>query len=305
MTELNKKNPLVSVVIPCYNHQDYIKECIQSIINQDYNNIELLIIDDGSTDKSAKVIKEMSDICRERFIRFEFISRANIGLCNTLNQALSWCEGEYFSAVASDDVWLPFKIKKQVKYLETHLEVVAVFGGIVLIDEDSKTIRKIQKSGSFEFKDILLNKYFLPTPTALIRSAELKAIGYDPTIKVEDWNMWLKISKPNKVKLVSLKDIFAKYRQHQDNMSGNAEMMHTEGLKILAQFSDDVDYKQAIAEHELAISATLALKNKQKAIHHFITYLKTHKYSSRALPVLIKIIIPRIMLNKIYQINNA
>ncbi|MCD2506173.1 glycosyltransferase family A protein, partial [Staphylococcus aureus] len=73
------------------------------MIDQDYENIELIIIDDGSKDNSVIKIQEMVECCKQRFTRFEFRSRANIGLSATLNEALEWCEGEYFSALASDD----------------------------------------------------------------------------------------------------------------------------------------------------------------------------------------------------------
>jgi alpha-1,3-rhamnosyltransferase len=295
MNEALKLSPLVSVVIPCYNHARYVKECVMSVIDQDFKNIELIIIDDGSKDASVQVIEELRGACEARFSRFEFIHRENRGLCNTLNQALEWCEGEYYAALASDDIWLPMKLTTQVGYLEAHPEVVAVFGGITLIDEHGDILRKVEKPGSFGFKDILLNHYFLPAPTALVRRDKLQEIGYDPLIKIEDWNMWLKLAKPHR-QLVSLKESVTLYRQHQHNISGDAEMMHEEGVKILAQFSDDADYQQAVAEHDLAVSSMLAFKEKRKAIRYFLAYLRAHRYSSRALPVLIKILIPSFFL---------
>jgi alpha-1,3-rhamnosyltransferase len=295
MSEASKHSSLVSVVIPCYNHARYLKECIMSVIAQDFRNIELIIIDDGSKDASVQVIDEMRGACEARFTRFEFIPRENRGLCNTLNQALEWCEGEYYAALASDDIWLPFKLRTQVEYLKAHPEVVAVFGGITLIDERGVILRKVEKPGSFGFKDIFLNRYFLPAPTALVRRKELQEIGYDPLIKIEDWNMWLKLAKPHG-QLVSLRESVTFYRQHQHNISGDAEMMHEEGVKILAQFSDDTDYQQAVAEHDLAVSSMLAFKEKTKAVRYFLAYLRAHRYSSRALPVLIKILIPSFFL---------
>ena len=151
MNEVRKPSALVSVVIPCYNHARYVKECIKSVIDQDFKNIELIIIDDGSKDASVQVIEEMRGACEARFARFEFIHRENKGVCNTLNQALEWCQGEYYAALASDDVWLTFKLKTQVEYLETHPEVVAVFGGVTLIDEHGNILRKVEKAGSFVF----------------------------------------------------------------------------------------------------------------------------------------------------------
>jgi alpha-1,3-rhamnosyltransferase len=295
MSEINEKNPLVSVVVPCYNHEGYVKECIQSIIDQSYKNIELIVIDDGSKDASVAVIEGLRGACEERFTRFEFNSRENRGLCNTLNQALDWCQGEYFAAIASDDQWLPFKTEKQVEYLELHPKVIAVFGGVILIDENGSFIRKVEKTGSFEFRDILLNKHFLPAPTALVRRLELQAIGYDPSIKIEDWNVWLKLSKYNEARLDSLGDAVALYRKHQSNMSGDAEMMHEQGMKILAQFADDANYKQAVAEYELAMSAALAFQDKRRSVRFYFAYLNTLRYSPRAFPVLIKILTPTVL----------
>lgn len=72
---LEKENPLVSIVIPCYNHAQFVQESIQSVIDQDYKNIELIIIDDGSKDNSIDVIKEMIPVCEERFTRFKALSK--------------------------------------------------------------------------------------------------------------------------------------------------------------------------------------------------------------------------------------
>lgn len=289
---MNITYPLVSVVIPSYNHESYVKECINGVVNQSYRNIELIIIDDGSNDDSVRKIEEMRSICEKRFVRFEFVHRENRGLCQTLNQALKWCKGKYYAAVASDDVFLNFKIEKQVSYLEVNPNTTAVFGGVILIDKNGNILRKVERPGSFGFKDIFLNRYFLPAPTALIRRTELEAIGYDPAMKIEDWNLWLKLTKKNMTKLVTLKESVTMYRQHQDNMSGNSKMVYEEGLKILNQFTDDLDYKQAVAEFELSVSSILAFNDKRNALHHFLTYLKADQYSGRAVTVLLKILIP-------------
>lgn len=84
MNEKNEDQPLVSVVIPCYNHEQFVQEAIQSVIDQDYTNIELLIIDDGSKDSSAEKIEKLIAVCKQRFNRFEFKSRANKGISATL-----------------------------------------------------------------------------------------------------------------------------------------------------------------------------------------------------------------------------
>ena len=94
--------PLVSCIIPSYNHGHYISECIEGLIQQRYENIELLIIDDGSTDDSKDIIETLKKDCLTRFSRFEIIHQKNQGLPVTLNRALTWSEGQYFSA----QMWL-------------------------------------------------------------------------------------------------------------------------------------------------------------------------------------------------------
>ena len=84
--------PLVSVVVPCYNHEKYVKETIESIVNQTYKNIELIVIDDGSKDNSVKVIQELADK-----YGFTFIHRPNKGLSATLNEGIRLSKGKYFN----------------------------------------------------------------------------------------------------------------------------------------------------------------------------------------------------------------
>jgi len=119
--------PLVSIAIPCYNHARYIRQCIESAIAQDYDNIELIIIDDGSSDDSVRVIEQLLPACRERFNNFEFRSRPNKGISATSNEALQWLSGKYFAALDSDDILMPEKISRLVPVLEAEPELAGVF----------------------------------------------------------------------------------------------------------------------------------------------------------------------------------
>ena len=143
--KMNKQKPLVSVVIPCYNHEKFVQDCIQSVINQTYENIELIIIDDGSKDGSVEKIQEMIPICKQRFIRFEFRYRPNKGLSATLNEALEWCHGKYFSAIASDDMLLAEKLMVQVPILEADDACKGVFGNMILINDQNEECGEIIK----------------------------------------------------------------------------------------------------------------------------------------------------------------
>ena len=119
---MNQDNmPLVTAVIPVYNHEKYVVESIRSILNQTYQNIELIVINDGSKDRSHQMILPLVEECRQRFVRFEYINRENIGLTATLNQALAWATGDYLSA--PPPTMSP--CRKRSKCLSTHWKLKA------------------------------------------------------------------------------------------------------------------------------------------------------------------------------------
>jgi alpha-1,3-rhamnosyltransferase len=237
--------PLVTVVIPSYNHEYFIQDCINSIINQDYQNIELIIIDDGSTDQSVKKIEQLIEHCMHRFTRFEFRNRPNKGLCNTLNEALVWAKGDFFSVLASDDMIMPDKISIQVDYLMKNEKSVAVFGGMKVIDADGKVIgQRVKKYKKFYFRDILMHKHRLPAPTQLIRKSILdKTAGFNANLKIEDWDMWLKLSQFGT--LDYLPQIFSLYRNHDDNTMKKLNLISQERMKIINFYQNSPYYTRA------------------------------------------------------------
>lgn len=243
---MHSSQPLVSVVIPCYNHEQFVQDSIQSVIDQTYENIELIIIDDGSKDSSVDKIKEMVEICEQGFVRFEFRSRPNKGLSATLNEALEWCQGKYFSVIASDDMMLPKKTKTQVDFLEKNINYVAVFGGVTLIDENNKKIKNDIGGGKeYSFKEIILHQYNIPAPTQMIRLNVVKELGgYNPDIFIEDWYMWLKISKFGGV--YALSEILCLYRKHIHNSSSNLSKMHEGRIAVLEEFKDSYYYAESL-----------------------------------------------------------
>lgn len=122
----------VSIILPCYNHEKYIKACILSVLNQSYSNFELLVADDCSQDHSWDIINEINDP-RMKKIRFE----SNIGTVQTLNYLLSKCDGDYIAVIGSDDYWQPDKLSKQLKYMELHNKCGACFSWAKIVDENN------------------------------------------------------------------------------------------------------------------------------------------------------------------------
>lgn len=267
------ESPLVSVVIPCYNHEEFVQDCIQSVIDQTYQNIELIIIDDGSSDGSVAKIQEMSELCQKRFTNFEFRFRPNKGLCATLNEALEWCEGTFYSALGSDDKILPNKIDIQVDFLKKNKKYIAVFGGVDLIDNNDKLIGHwLYEEKKYTFKDIFLHTHNLPAPTALMKIEAVKVVGgYKSGMIIEDWYMWLKLSKIGDI--YYLPKIFARYRFHETNLSKNLDKMHKGRFQVIDSFKNEDQYKLARLNVEWMNASEFLRVNRVEAIKGYLKIL--------------------------------
>lgn len=243
--------PLVSVVIPSYNHEKYIQQSIQSVIDQTYANIELIVIDDGSQDHSVARIEAMREQCEQRFVRFMFISRENRGLSKTLNQGIELAQGEFFSVVASDDVMLPEKTHIQLQHILQDAKMVAICGAHQLIDDEGKvTKEKVNATyREFTFQEIFFHEHDLPASSQLIRLPELKAIGgYNENTKIEDWDLWLRLTEQDMC-LVYIPDIIVGYRMHDSNLSNDKSLMFDEVFKIVQRYQHMSGY--AYAEYKV------------------------------------------------------
>ena len=130
--------PKVSVIIPAYNHEKYVGATIESILNQTYKNIELIIIDDGSRDKTWDVISSYEKQCEERLAGFVFKRQENSGTCVTLSRLTSHATGKYVFFIASDDIAACESVKLFVKFLEQNDEYVLVVGENAIIDEEGR-----------------------------------------------------------------------------------------------------------------------------------------------------------------------
>lgn len=269
---MEKNNqPLVSVVIPCYNHEQFVQDCIQSVIDQTYENIELIIIDDGSKDNSIQKIQEKITVCEKRFVNFKFIYRKNKGLCATLNEAISLCSGKYLSLIASDDQMLPEKTSIQVEYMNSDSNIIAHMGGVYWIDEDSKIIKKISaKNKNYKFNEVFLLKHDLNVCTQMLRSDFIKSVGGYPTnFVIEDWYMWLKILESDKNKVMSVDKILCKYRKHKNNSINNGYFIYHGLLQIALQYDKNQFFFKSISQIRWRYIAAKIISNKSEGAIFF------------------------------------
>ncbi len=244
---IQEHRPLVTVVLPVYNHEKYVVESIQSILDQTYRNVELIIINDGSKDRSHEMILTLVDECEQRFVRFEYVDRENKGLSATLNEALTIAKGKYFAVLASDDVALSDKTEVLVCALEEKgMTFAAAFGNALFIDDQGRRIRLDKlghisevpgfenfiefylqnrcldyKGEQFGTYETLIAGNYLPAMSNIVRTAALLEIGgWTPGNIVEDWEMWLKLSKS--FKFLYVDQPVALYRRHELNISNTA-----------------------------------------------------------------------------------
>lgn len=248
---MNTKDfPLVSVLIPAYNHENYIQETIDSIINQTYPNIELIILDDGSKDKTLEKITELKPKCENRFVKIHFETKQNEGTCMTLNKLLKLSSGEFVYIIASDDLAKPQAIEKEVKFLQDNPDYALTVGDNEYVDSMDKQIFRTQKAFTSNIKNAkyktvkeflssklkidflsddfgsyktLYKENYIPNGY-LIRKNIFETIGnFTKNAPLEDFWLMLQLSKYKKMKYID--EILFSYRIHDTNTIGNSTRM--------------------------------------------------------------------------------
>jgi len=241
---MTKNNPLVTVIIPSYNHEKFVTKAIESVVKQTYKNIELIVIDDGSKDHSVKKILEL-----KKWYPFKFIARENKGLANTLNQAIKLAKGLYITVLASDDYYLPKRIQHAIKHLNLLLkEVVAVYSDGYIVAADERKICLFSNAyprpliGSAY--NNLLHENWIPAMGITYRANVLKKIMYDKRFIIEDWILHLRVFKNKHYKIHFYNELDFCYRRHQNNISKEGDLME-EQLKLMqSSFKDFGDFMQ-------------------------------------------------------------
>jgi glycosyltransferase involved in cell wall biosynthesis len=195
------KTPLVTVICTAFNHEDYIHAALASVVAQTYQNIELIVIDNGSTDAT---LRKIDDFCQQHPNVRRIANAWNKGLCAAFNQGFFQSNGKYLIDLSGDDVLLPHRIKKQVAYFEQLPERYGViFSNAQYVNEageglhfhypiDAKGRATRPVPSGDVYKDIL-DHYFICTPTMMIRRSVMEALGgYDESLCYEDFDFWVR-----------------------------------------------------------------------------------------------------------------
>ena len=228
------KSPKVSVVTPAYNAENTIAESIQSVINQTFSDFDMIIIDDGSTDRTAEIIKSIED-SRIRYIYQDNAERAaarNLGIQNA--------KGRYIAFLDADDFWVEDKLEKQITLFRKNPELGLVYSDLYLFDDQSKeiitkysNIRKLYK-GRVALRE-MLTENFIQSPTPIVRREVFEQVGNFDVCLVprEDIEMWVRIVARYPIDYVNKP--LAMYRIHKNSTTwkNKPELLFDRTIKML------------------------------------------------------------------------
>jgi glycosyltransferase involved in cell wall biosynthesis len=234
--------PLASVAVPAYNHARYIGACLESVRSQSYPELELMVVDDGSSDGTGEVVQRFIQEHGSRFRRVELIRQDNRGVSAASNRAIAACRGEWVHLLGSDDLLYPHKVEAQWRAIQDWGDerLVLVYADADLVDEDGTAIPKIAGARPPAGPDpqaylslVLGNP--IPNPTvALHRERFVSMGGFDESRQLEDWDCWLRLA--TRYALARVPERLAAYRRHGANASLRQAMMLQESWIILGRF---------------------------------------------------------------------
>lgn len=214
-----KDKPLVSVFIPVYNAEKYIVEAVESVVNQNYENIELVISDDASKDNTPRILEKLFEKYPSKIKLF--LQEKNLGITKNCNFIFQHCKGKYIAFYAGDDKMLPNKISKQVEVLENNLDVAICGTTTSIINDNSKEIDVVKAiykktSNIYSIKDLIKSgNSLVPTCSYMTRSEYIPKHGYDYRLPVaSDSLFWYHIAARGDIYIIDEK--LSAYRKHSE-----------------------------------------------------------------------------------------
>lgn len=204
--------PLVSIVIPAYNHQRFLREAIDSVLNQSYPAVELIVLNDGSTDDTESVLHSYPEG------QFFWETQPNRGQSATLNRGWAMSHGDILSYLSADDVLNTQAVSRAVQHLLDQPATAAVYSDFMLISEASRVLRQI-RAPEFSYYDLLVKAICQPGPGAFFRKkAYEQAGGWDVSLRqMPDLDFWLRIGLAGEIRRIP--EVLSGFRVHDDSQT--------------------------------------------------------------------------------------
>ncbi len=235
------KYPLVSVIIPVYNSEKYVDEAIHSILNQTYQNIEIIVIDDGSTDESKKVVKRIQS---SKIIYVE--NEQNIGVSATRNKGFELANGKYIALMDADDISVPNRLERQVEFLENNSKYGVVSSYYEQFTNYPFYTKKRIKKTPLDTEIIHVSLLFTNVvcgAASMIRTETLKKnnIKFDTSLQMaEDFDLWKRLSFV--ARIANLDEVLYKYRIHKNNSMKKMVILDRDFIKVIVRSFDHFNF---------------------------------------------------------------
>lgn len=220
----------ISVVMPVYNCEKYLKEAIDSVINQTYSNLELIIIDDCSTDNSVNIINSYHD---ERIILIR--NDKNLGIAKTLNKGIEISKGKYLARMDADDICYLHRLEIQYNFMENNLDIGMCGSSVEVFTESNTNIHECPV-GDDEIKVLQMFNTAFAHPSVMIRKNILDKydLRYDDFYEgMEDYELWIRMSQITK--LANIKEVLLKYRSHSGQVTKKVSSLQCQRMKIIKE----------------------------------------------------------------------
>ncbi len=283
---MHDQHPKVSVVIPTYNRAHLISRAIQSVLDQTYQDLEIIIVDDGSTDNTEEIVKSFKDE-RIRFIRYD----KNKGASAARNTGIRASKGEYIAFQDSDDEWFPDKLEQQMKVFRiSPPEIGVVYSGFYRIEADKKIYVPsdfiTQKEGNIHNE--LLKGNFVGTPAVLIKKECFENTKYfDENLPaLEDWELWIEISKHYVFKYVN-KPLLYTYSTRDSVNLNESNMLKAHEIIIKKHLDDFKKNKKILSDNYFFLGTWLCSNGDFKKGRIYLTNsIKVNNLNLKAMSTL-------------------
>ncbi len=222
-----------SVVVPTYNYDRYLPDCLDGILGQTYRDVEAIIADDGSTDRTAEIVRDY----QARYPgRVKYVYQERQGVTAATNAGLRLAAGEFVGFQGSDDVWLPHKLERQIAVLRDNPQVGWVHSGVLYVDGEGNVTGQVSRTDQpaigWVFDHLLLVKFIFEPSLVVRRELATRLGGFDERVTAgEDWEFELRLARATPGAYVP--EPLVKYRVHGGNMHRNPLHMERNSLAVL------------------------------------------------------------------------
>lgn len=267
---------MISIVIPVYNGERYLNECIDSCIAQTYKDIEIIVISDGSTDSTREIAWQYGD-------KIRYFHKKNGGTASALNMGMNNMKGEWFKWVSADDVLYPDAIENIMKYVNPNKPTQMYYTDYDIIDENSNVIRTFkepERNNYDEYSAELFHNFFGNGSTSLIHKTVFTLAKFNETLPYnEDYDFWLNLVLKHNFEMKHIPEITLKYRVHNDSITSTKRISQNKKVvkAIRQKYSQYLtsEQKKLLKRYKTPIIKRLASKLPDPILTRMIQWKKS------------------------------